>query len=205
MHAYSTRAFAGIPIRTGCALAGVFLAVACCGLPGVAMADDSMGGGAARARSGDLEDHEAHSGDVDDMSAESGDPSGRTVGSENLEDHLVAASDPEAKVTGSEDMESHGMGSQDLDDLSEARPDRGFESIGVPGQANWGPTTDPEVLVARKNLVRAQKRAESARAAYGDMMEANYPRGDARIRIVAERDASMSALEEAEQALAAAE
>ena len=108
-------------------------------------------------------------------------------------------------VTDAGDMEHQETTSQNLTDLAESRPDSGFESIEIPGQSEWQPTTDPDVLRARKELVRAQKRAQTARTISGDMQERNYPSGEARIRIVNERDASMKALEEAKRALAAVE
>jgi len=198
MHRNSTR------IRRQLALAG--LATVLTILSGAAIADEDWNEeGAAEARADDLDDHEAGSEDPDD----------RTVGSEDLEDRETASEDPEQRTAGSEDPDSmvHGSGdlerheaaSEDLTDLPAARPDSGEESIDVPGQAHWQATTDPQVVIARDQLVRAERRAAAAEKAYGEMRQNNYPRGEARIRIVNERDEANRGLEEAKRALAAAE
>ncbi len=106
---------------------------------------------------------------------------------------------------GSENPDDRTVGSEDLNDLPAARPDSGEESIEAPGQARWEATTDPEVVIARDKLVRAERRATAADKAYGEMRQNNYPRGDARVRIVKERDEAMQGLEEAKRALATAE
>jgi len=160
---------------------------------------------AAEATSGQMDDHKATSKDPDEMTVGSHDPEELTVDSETMDGRMAESEDPDSMVTGAGDLSDHEGSSTDLTDLKMASPDVGFEDIEVPGQSDWQPTTDPEVLVARKHLVRAQQRARNARTVYGDMMEQNYPRGAARIQIVKERDASMKALEETKSALADAE
>ena len=160
---------------------------------------------AAEATSGQMDDHEATSEDPDEMTVGSRDPDGLTVDSETMDGRMAESENPDSMVAGTEDLSDHEGSSTDLSDLKKASPDQGFEEIEVPGQSDWQPTTDPEVLVARKHLVRAQKRARNARTVYGDMMEQNYPRGAARIQIVNERDAAMKALEEAKSALSSAD
>ncbi len=158
MHRKTTR------IRRQMALAGLAAVLAI--LPGAAIAEDDRNEeGAAEARAGQLDDHEAEAEDPDD----------RTVGSE------------------------------DLTDLPAARPDSDDDSIETPGRTRWETTTDPEVVIARDNLARAERRAAAAEKAYGEMRQNNYPRGDARVRIVNERDEARRGLEEAQRALAAAE
>ena len=174
-------------------------------IPTIAHANDWAGNDAAEATAGDMEDHEASSKDPDDMTVGSHDPDEMTVESETMDGRMAESEDPDQMVVDSEEMSDHMGSSTDLTDLKMASPDKGLEAIEVPGQSEWAPTTDPEVLVARKHLVRAQQRARNARTVYGDMMERNYPKGAARIQIVKERDASMKALEEAKSALAEAE
>jgi hypothetical protein len=174
-------------------------------LSSLAFASDTMDPSASRSEAGNLEEHQAQSKDPDEMTAESHDPSEMTVGAEQLEDHEGHSENPDDMVVATERLEDHQGATENFNDLRESTPDDGFESIEVAGQADWGPTTDPEILAARKNLVRVQKRASTAREAYGEMMHRNYPRGAARVRIVEERDASMQALEEAKQALSAVE
>jgi hypothetical protein len=197
MHRESTR-----HVLTAAALA---FALSIAVHPAITQANDSGYADPAEATSGEMEDHEASSKDPDDMTAESHDLEEYTVDSETMEGRMAESEDPDRMVTGSEELSEHEGSSTDLTDLKKARPDDGHEAIDVPGQSEWDTTTDPEVLVARKHLVRAQQRARNARTVYGDMMERNYPRGAARIQIVKERDASMEALREAKSALSAAE
>ena len=181
------------------------LALTLIAYPAITQANDSGYGEAAEATSGQMDDHEASSKDPDDMTVGSHDPDEMTVESETMDGRMAESEDPDRMVTGSEELSEHEGSSTDLTDLKKARPDDGLEAIEVPGQSEWKTTMDPEVLVARKHLLRAQQRASNARTVYGDMMERNYPRGAARIQIVKERDASMEALREAKSALSAAE
>jgi hypothetical protein len=212
MHAQSTLPITRIRItRIAGRVLVVILAIAFGGFAGVALADvdmddmDDMDGGAAETTAGQLDDHEAHSKNPDDMTAESRDPDEMTVESEKLDDHMADSENPDDMMAKSQDPDELVVESENLSDLPEEKPDSGYESIEVPGQKSWEPTTDPELLAARKNLVRAQNRAEVARTVYGDTMRRNYPRGEARVRIVEERDASSEDLEKAKAVLAAAE
>jgi hypothetical protein len=173
--------------------------------PAITQANDWADDEVAEATSGQMDDHEATSENPDDMTVGSHDPDEMTVDSETMDGRMAESEDPDQMVTGAGQLDDHEGSSTDLTDLKTASPDAGFEDIQVPGQSEWGTTTDPKVLVARKHLLRAQQRARNARTVYGDMMERNYPRGAARIQIVNERDASMQALEEAKSALTAAE
>jgi len=184
------------------AAAVIALALLLAGYPALTKANDWD---AAKATSGQMDDHKATSEDPDEMTVGSRDPDEMTVDSETMDGRMAESENPASMVTGAEDLSDHEGSSTDLTDLKKASPDVGFEDIEVPGQSDWQATTDPEVLVARKHLLRAQQRASNARTVYGDMMERNYPRGAARIQIVKERDASMKALEEAKSALADAE
>ena len=170
---------------------------------GVAWAEGWNGNDPSRTTSGQMEGREATSGNPDDMVVGSHDPDERVVDSENLDDHEGEAENPAAMVTGSGEMEEYK--STNLDDLRFEKAEGGAESIMVPGQSEWRPATDPEVVLARHELERAQKRARAALEAYGDAERRDYPRGAARIRIVKERDAAMEALEAAKSALASAE
>jgi len=159
----------------------------------------------AETTAGQLDDHKATAGDPDDNVAESHDPDEMVVESESLEGRVVEAENPASMVTSAGDLDRHEGTSENLTNMREEKSDVGFQEIEVPGQSEWQPTTDAAVLLARKNLLRAQERAKAARTAYGDANRRNYPRGEARVRIVNERDASMRALEEAKRALAEAE
>ena len=185
--------------------AAVVLALSLVAYPATIHANDWADGDAAEATSGNMDDHKATSRDPDEMTVGSHDPDEMTVESETMDGRVADSEDPDSMVVESEQLRDHEGSSTDLQDLEMASPEKGREAIDMPGQSDWGTTTDPAVLVARKHLVRAQQRARNARTVYGDMMERDYPRGAARIQIVKERDASMSALEEAKKALAAAD
>lgn len=187
--------------RTAALVLALFLAC----YPALATADDGQDSGPASAQSGRMEDHEAHSRSPEGMTVGSHDPDEMTVGSESMDGRIATPRDPETMVTDSEKMTAHEASSEDVTLLEAARPAPGFEAIEIPGQSEWQSTTDPAVLMARRNVLRAEKRARAARTTYGEMMERNYPRGEARIRIVNERDASMKAFEEAKSALAEAD
>lgn len=198
MHQKTTRI--GKPM----ALAGLVAVLSI--LPAAAIANDDWdGGGAAESRAGDLDDHEADSEDASDRTVGSEDLEGMEVGSEDPDERQADSEDPDSRVVGAEDMERHEAADEELTDLPAARPDSGAEAIDVPGQAHWQATTDPQVVIARDAVVRAERRAAAAEKAYGEMRQNNYPRGEARIRIVNERDDAQRALDEAKRALAAAE
>jgi hypothetical protein len=157
----------------------------------------------AMSTSDTMDDHHAESRDPDSMLAESQDLDDNLGHSENLDDNLAKSEDPDDMVADSENLDSHIGESSNLADLPTDAPDDGYEKIVPASQADWGPTDNPRVLVARDKVVRAEKRAQRARTRYGDMMQANYPRGAARARIVDERDESEAALEEAQHTLQA--
>jgi hypothetical protein len=191
--------------RNGHSWAATILVFSLLTLPSVVGAEGWGDDDAAETRSGQLDDHEATAGNPDDMTAESQNPNEMVAESEGLEGRVVEAENPASMVTVTSDPDSHEATSKSLSNLREEKPDVGFREIEVSGQSEWQPTTDPEVLRARKNLLRAQERARAARTVYGEANRRNYPRGEARERIVNERDASMKSLEEAKRALAEAE
>jgi hypothetical protein len=198
MHRKTTRIRQQMAVAALAAVLGI--------LPGAANGEDDWNEeGAAEARAGQLDDHEAGAEDPDDRTAESEDMDDMEAGSEDPEKRRAGSEDPDSMAVGSEDIERHEAASEELTDLPAARPDSGDDLIEAPGQARWETTTDPEVVIARNELVRAERRATAAEKAYGEMRQNNYPRGEARIRIVNERDEALQGLEEAKRALAAAE
>ena len=187
----------------GSSLAAIVFALSLAALPCVAGADGWSGDDAARTTAGQLDDHEGGSENPDDMTAESHDPDDMVAETENPDDMVAETEDPDSMVVQAGQMADQEATSQNLTNLQEAKPDPGFVPIEVPGQADWEPTTDTQVLIARKHLILAQDRARAAITTYGDAERRDYPRGEARVRITKERDAAMKALEEAKQALAA--
>ena len=191
----SNRAF---HILTAAVLAlGLALLAPTAGIAG----DDDDPWDPAMSTSDTMDHHHAESRDPDSLLAESQDLDDNLGHSKNLDDNLADSEDPDDMVAGSEELDSHIGESSNLADLPTDAPDAGYQRIVPASQADWGKTDNPRVLVARDKVVRAEERAERARTRYGDMMQANYPRGAARARIVDERDESEAALEEAEHAL----
>lgn len=193
-------------MRRGDPWMGVVCAAAFALMTGVepAVADDWRGDEPERAEAGRLEDHEASSEDLEDRVVGSRDMD--VVGAEDPEDMRASSGDMEDRLAAPGDLERQTVRSRSLtnlktDDDSESAP----VAIEVPGQSEWEPATDPDVVVARQHLVRAQSRARNAIAVYGRMRRNDYPRGDARVRIIEERDAALEALEAAKRALAEAE
>jgi len=185
--------------------AATILVLSLLALPSVVGAEEWGDDDAAETTSGGLDDHEASAGNPDDMTAESQNPNEMVAESEGLEGRVVEAENPASMVTVADDPDRHEVASENLSNLRKEKSDVGFREIEVSRQSEWQPTTDPDVLRARKNLLRAEERARAARTTYGEANRRNYPRGEARERIVNERDASMKALEEAKRALTEAE
>jgi hypothetical protein len=182
------------------ALALAFLLVV---LPGAALAGGWADDEAADSTSDDIQDHEDGSQDPDAMTEGSRDPDQMTTDSQSMGSHMAGSEDPDADVTGAAKMDD--TAGEGLMNLKMDKPDEGYVALEAPGQSEWQPTTNARVLMARKNILQAEARARAARTAYGDMMESDYPRGEARIRIVNERDAAFKAFEQAKQALAEAD
>jgi hypothetical protein len=159
---------------------------------------------AARSTSDTMEDHQAHSENPDDLRGESETLDSHVVESEKLDDHIGHSENPDDMVAAPGKLADHEAESEELGTLSMDAPDAGARAIRMPGDDAWKKSTNPRAIVAGRNFERAQQRAEKARDNYGRMMRNDYPRGDARERIVSERDASMTALEEARTALGSA-
>jgi hypothetical protein len=168
---------------------------------GLAAAEHSEGADAAIAAPESLEERQAQPGDLESRTVGAGDPDESTVEAGTIEGREARAEDPEASVAEAGRLEGRIAESESLSNLPPAAPDTGATSLEIPGQDDWRDTTDPEVVVARKRLVRAQARARAARDTYAEMLQRNYPRGEARLRIVHERDAAIAAFEQARRAL----
>ncbi len=101
-------------------------------------------------------------------------------------------SDPDARVESPSDLEEF---ESDLEARTEPI-DEGERDAAV-----VRPTPDEEIEAARRRVVAAHERLAEARERYGRMQRDNYPRGDARAEIIAERDAAREALDRAMEAL----
>ena len=159
----------------------------------------------ARTTADTLDNHRATTEDPDEMVAETEDPDDMVAETENPDDMVAETRDPDSMVVETDSLEEHEGRTYDLSDLPEVAPDKGFEAVDMWGQREWTPASDATIIVARRNVVRAEKRAQAARDRYGEMMQNNYPRGAGREAIVRERDESMKQLELAKQALLDAE
>ena len=179
----------------------VLLALSVTGSVGLATADHSEGADAAMATAESLDGRQARSGDPESRKVGARDPDEITVEAGSIDGREARAKDPDANVVEAGRIDGLIEEGESLSELPPAAPDTSLPSLEIPGKAQWGDTTDPAVLVARKRLVRAQARARAAVDAYGEMLQRNYPRGEARLRIVHERDAAVEAFEQARRAL----
>ena len=125
-----------------------------------------------------------------------GEEQGQTgdLGAENSDDRIAGSENPDDLTTGSEDPDALDTGSEDSDRM-----------LGGPRPAAPETASEPDALQAKRNLLRAERRAAAAEAAYSKMRTRDYPRGDARAEIVQEREAAAQALEQAKRAVAEAE
>ena len=137
--------------------------------------------------SGDLDSFEGHSKDPDDMVAETVDP-----------DDLVADSiDPDTLLAESKDLDDMVGESTDLGDLresdgSENAPRRNPKLVAeVPAP---GPNADGTTRAAWRQVGSAERNLDSMNDVYARMMDTNYPRGERRARIVAERNDAIEAV-----------
>jgi hypothetical protein len=153
-------------------------------------------GAPAEAKSDTIDHHEADSKDPNSLEAGSHDPDEYVVDSRDPDDLTVEAG--EADIVGPGRLAEHDYQSRRLRDLQAEAPDAGYEPIDDGTDLSTreiGLTA--EEIVARRHLKRAEVEAREARDTYGRMMQNDYPRGEARERIVKRRDETMQALAEA--------
>ena len=104
-----------------------------------------------------------------------------------------------------EKLADHEGTSTDYQDLRLEAPEEGFEEIFDDRLEGVDDThLTPRQLVAKRHLERAMAQAHAARTRYGDMIRDDYPRGEARLRIIAQRDETMIDLEQAREEFDAA-
>jgi hypothetical protein len=167
------------------------------------------------AQSGSPDDNLATSSGPGAHEAESEDPDSMVVGTERLDSHTVRSEDPMGMVVGAEDLDAHEGHSRALQSLATSPApgaDRGTEGSGSAAATNdavapAGPMSPPSSIQAatglihrdKQALVDARERNTRAEGAYSNMMARDYPRGEARLQIVAERQASQQALKAAEE------
>lgn len=100
---------------------------------------------------------------------------------------------------------AHAEGSVSLDDVPSAETvsldAAEAEQSAAPGAASRGAAVEPGLRDARtaaqKGLAAARARLDAANAAYSKMMARNYPRGEAKVAIIDERDEARAAYAEA--------
>lgn len=150
-------------------------------------------------------DHEEGSYEPGNLEEGSENPDSMLGKSQNPDSLDAKSHNPDDMVVGSENPDGLDGRSYGLQNLKTESPDPGDVPIEMEGQHGWTATTNPELIVARRNLVRAQEQARAAGTRYGDMMRTDYPTGSAREEIIRERDAAMAALEKAKEAVRAIE
>jgi hypothetical protein len=165
-------------------------------VPGVGFSDEWTGDDPARSTADDLDDHKAHSSSPSDHEAESHD---MVEGHSEDPDDMVVEAD-QMDVVGTDDINEHEGSTTALQDLRVEAPDGGANPIHdsrLDGTENASLSAGQ--LVAKRHLERAEAQAAAARNTYGEMMQDDYPRGAARIRIIEHRDETMSDLEQARE------
>lgn len=155
----------------------------------------------ARSAAGDPDQHDRSEATLEGRTREAGRLDDRMAESGDLEGRRATAGDPEATAEAS-DPDARETGSRRLGDLPESPPHAGPIPFETPSPASWAPSSDPDVLAARERYRRALRRARQAIAEYDEMRDQNHPRGEPRLRIERERDASIEALRKAKEALA---
>jgi hypothetical protein len=170
------------------------------------------------ATSGDPDEQRARSLGPDSSLAESEDSDDRTEQAEDSDDRLVGSEDSDDRLGRSRDVDTEPGRSEDLGDLPNAAPApapappdgsaqrattiapsrSGGEGEAGESAGNW----EGRLAQARARLDRAQRDLERWTEAYTRAINTGYPRGDARARIVTERDRAQTALDAAREELA---
>jgi len=179
-------------------LPGFFLAISCAGL--------LLSAGEALGQGGFGESDSNTSGGLDSMTVETEDPDSLTVGTEDPGSLTVGTNALPASVSPESPTPQAGTGASPdaLTVGTEALSDSP-EGPGLYGNAaNPGATPDlfpdrPQTLAqAQAMLQRARTRLERANTAVGNMMERNYPRGQARVDLYDEKRSAESDLAQAQ-------
>jgi hypothetical protein len=195
----------------------------------VGLAEDRLGM-PAMGESSSPDDHLATSSDSDSDLGHSQNPDDLLVESVNPDSLLAESEDPDSLVVESENLDDrlgHSTALQDLPDadaqereieqetLAEMRERHRTEGLAEDATAtprDGPPSTSgnrmnaqiASIRAAKKQFAAAKARASKADEAYGVMMERDYPRGEARLKIVDERKLAQQELESAQKTYDAA-
>ena len=176
-------------------------------------------------KSSSPDDHLATSSDPDSHMGNSENPDDLLVQSENPDSMVVGSEDPDSMVVGSENLDDHLGRSTTLQDLPDAAAQErkvegetlaemrerhrqaGMAEEAAAASGNNDPSTGSSrmndqigsIREAKEQLAAAQARATKADDVYGTMMRRNYPRGEARLKIVDERKLAHRDLESAQK------
>ena len=166
----------------------------------VSMAGFLLPTGAALAQGGFGEGDAEPSDGLDSMTVESENPDSLTVGSENPDSLTVDTNALPTPVAPESPTPQAGTGtSPDAETVGTESLSDSPEGPGLYGNAR-NPAASPDLVPdqpqsldqARAMLQRAKARLDRANAAVGNMMESNYPRGQARIALYDEKKSAES-------------
>ncbi len=157
------------------------------------------------AQSEDLDDHEGQSKDLDDLVVESEDLDDLVVESEDLDDHMGYSKDLQ-DLPSAEDQQLQ-IERETLQAMRERYREevRDEEAAEPPGDDASSPGNNrmnmqiAAIHEAKQALEISRKLANEADDVYANMMRNDYPRGEARLKIVDERNIARDALRAAEQ------
>jgi len=182
----------------------------------LALATDSLGD-AGIGSSSSPDAHEESSESLDSHHATSGKIGNHEETSENIDAHETGSENPDDLDAGPENIADHESGSVGLQDLGNAdQQDAAVERTTLKEVEASQPSAAPahraestsshrmssqlaNVHAAKQQVIAAKKRAATADDAYSQMMETDYPRGEARLKIVDERKLAHESLERAER------
>lgn len=150
----------------------------------------SMDEGGLTVESEDPDDAEQASGNPDDITVKTDDPDEMTGESGSPDTPTAATEEPDEVMGHSTDL-----GTLPTDEAAEK------ETRPAPQLVPEVPPPDPDasasVRAAWREVESAERNLDAINAVYGKMREANYPRGERRVRIIAERNDMIEAVNRA--------
>ncbi|MGH0034953.1 MAG: hypothetical protein ACQGVK_07985 [Myxococcota bacterium] len=182
------------------AIVGLALAGGGAAAPAWSDSDADSYGRPEMGRSVDPDGLDAESEDPDDRVGESRDPDDMTAGSEDPDGLMVESGDPDSMTTDSEDPDDHRGRHSDLGDLRESDGGEGRAAPApelVARAAPPGPGASAAVMAAWRRVGSAERNLEAMNDVYQKMMHTDYPRGERRARIIAERNEALEAVNRA--------
>jgi hypothetical protein len=152
------------------------------------------------AESEDLDDRIGESEDPDEMRGHSKDPDSLVEDSEDPDDLRGRYGDPDDMQGTSHDPDEMTGRSHELSNLPAAVSDESSEIRIVEMPEPPGPNDGARTRAAWSRVESSSTYLDGMNDTYQRMMDANYPRGERRARIIAERNAAIEAANQARTA-----